>query len=119
MGHVLETLLREEIEPLGLVGNVRGRGLFWTVEFMRDKRSKTPFKPGAKFCDKVVLQALDLGLNILGNLGSTGEVHVEHVIISPPYIVTAEELRQMVSLLKQAILDVSASVSNEVGLSKI
>ncbi|KAF4807971.1 putative aminotransferase [Colletotrichum siamense] len=107
MGAVLETLLRTGLGDLQPVANIRGRGLFWAVEFMRDKKRKVPFSPESRFCNRVVDRALALGLNILGNLGTTGEVHVEHVIMSPPYIVTKTELQRMVRILKSAIEDVS------------
>ncbi|KAM5344374.1 hypothetical protein ACJ41O_012911 [Fusarium nematophilum] len=84
MGEVLERLLREQIEPLDFVGDIRGRGLFWAVEFMQDPVNKIPFPSSLKLCHQIVDQALELGLNILGNLGATGEVHVDHVIVSPP-----------------------------------
>ncbi|KAM0327058.1 hypothetical protein ACHAQA_006181 [Verticillium albo-atrum] len=104
MGKVLGRLLREQLGCLEFVGDVRGRGLFWAVEFMQDPQTREPFGPEAKFCDQVVVRALDLGLNILGNLGTTGEVHVEHVIMSPPYVVTEEELGRMVAILREAIM---------------
>lgn len=116
MGKVLENLLRTELSDLDLVADIRGRGLFWAVEFMKDRRRKVPFTPDAKFCNRVVDRALALGLNILGNLGTTGEVHVEHVILSPPYVVTEAELRRMVDILKNAIQHVSRDYS-EVGQS--
>ena len=107
MGDVLGRLLREELGPLEFVGDIRGRGLFWAVEFMLDPEGQVPFSPRAKFSDQIVDQALDLGLNILGNLGTTGAIHSEHIIISPPYIVREEELRRMVAIAKAAIQDVS------------
>jgi hypothetical protein len=42
-------------------------------------------------------------LNVLGNLGKTGELDVELVIISPPYIVTKAEIKSIVDLLRTAI----------------
>lgn len=103
MGQVLGNLLRSELGGLNFVGDIRGRGLFWAVEFMQDPQTRTPFPIDAMFCNKVVHVALDLGLNILGNLGQTGAVHIEHVIMSPPYIVTSPELRRMVAILRTAI----------------
>lgn len=110
MGDVLGHLLRQEVGPLPLVGDIRGRGLFWAVEFMAFEPARIPLPREAKFCDRVVSRALDLGLNILGNLGVTGEVYVDHVIISPPYIVTEEELGDIVRLLVQAIQDTTQEV---------
>lgn len=103
MGEVLERLLREEVEPLPLVGDIRGRGLFWAVEFMMNEPGRIPPPAEAKFCDRVVNRALDLGLNILGNLGVTGDVYVDLIILSPPYTVTEQELKDVVKLLVQAI----------------
>ncbi|KAL7940888.1 PLP-dependent transferase [Trichoderma barbatum] len=110
MGDVLGRLLRQEVGPLPLVGDIRGRGLFWAVEFMAFEPGRVPLPREAKFCDRVVNRALDLGLNILGNLGVTGDVYVDHVIISPPYIVTEDELRDIVMILVQAIKDTTQEV---------
>lgn len=112
MGVILGDLLRQEVAPLPLVGDVRGRGLFWSVEFMMHGPSRIPPPREAKFCDRVVVRALELGLNILGNLGVTGDVYVDHVMISPPYIVTEEELRDIVKLLVQAIQDVTSEMAS-------
>ncbi|KAM0271699.1 hypothetical protein ACHAPA_002464 [Fusarium lateritium] len=102
-GMALETLLRTHIGPLGFVGDIRGRGLFWAVEFVQDTRNKTPFPASMRLCHQIVDKALELGLNILGNLGDTGDVHVDHVIMSPPYVVTETELERMVGILREAI----------------
>ena len=61
------------------------------------------FDKHAGYSNRVVEVSQDLGLNILGTLGDTGEYHVEHVILSPPYIVKAEEVLEIVRLLKMAI----------------
>ncbi|ETS81093.1 hypothetical protein PFICI_06095 [Pestalotiopsis fici W106-1] len=105
MGAVLEGLLKEHITPLNVVGDVRGRGLFWSVEFMLDGHERVPLPIESNFGARVVDRALNLGLNILGNLGQTGSVYVDHVILSPAYVVTEEELRQIVSLLRTAIME--------------
>ncbi|KAM0426286.1 hypothetical protein ACHAPT_008326 [Fusarium lateritium] len=116
MGKVLETLLREQIAPLDFVGDIRGRGLFWAVEFIKNPVNKTPFPPDLRLCHQIVDHALELGLNILGNLGATGEVHVDHVILSPPYVVTESELRRMVGVLRQAITAVTGRVCHNFDL---
>ncbi|KAM0562827.1 hypothetical protein ACHAPJ_001667 [Fusarium lateritium] len=112
MGKTLESLLKEHIGPLEFVGNIRGRGLFWAVEFVQDRRNKTPFLASMRLCHQIVDKALDLGLNILGNLGETGEVYVDHVIMSPPYVVTESELERMVGKLREAIQTVTSQVGH-------
>ncbi|KAM0303631.1 hypothetical protein HYE67_003709 [Fusarium culmorum] len=110
MGTELERLLRDHIGPLEFVGDIRGRGLFWAVEFVQDRQRKTPFPASIRLCHRIVDKSLDLGLNILGNLGQTGEVHVDHVIMSPPYVVTESELERMVGILRTAIQAVISEV---------
>ena len=48
-------------------------------------------------------------MNILGNLGVTGEYQVDHVLVCPPYIVTDRELEDIISRLKTAIVKTSQS----------
>lgn len=104
MGRCLEAELRREIGPLPYVGDIRGRGLFWAVEFMLDPGDKVPFPAGSGFSDDIVDLAAAKGLNILGNLGKTGEIDVELCIVSPPYIVSEAEVEEIVRRLKEAIL---------------
>lgn len=103
MGKVLREALEEVIRPLPFVADIRGRGLFWAVEFLADPENSVAFPPEAKLCNKIVHAAFENGLNILGNLGTTGDVHVEHVIVAPPYIVSESEIRDIVQLLKVSI----------------
>lgn len=108
-GRTLERLLQTQIAPLTHVADVRGRGLFWAVELMLDVATKQPFSRSDNFCGRVVETAMDLGLNILGNLGHSGELQVDHVILAPPYIVQEQDLMDMVGLLREAITRVSSS----------
>jgi adenosylmethionine-8-amino-7-oxononanoate aminotransferase len=109
LGKRLEALLCREIGPLPLVGDIRGRGLFWAVEFVIDKKAKTSFPLEANFSNKVVANALKRGVNILGNLGHTGTYQVDHILVCPPYITTEEELEKIVALVKGAIVETSLS----------
>jgi adenosylmethionine-8-amino-7-oxononanoate aminotransferase len=103
MGKLLERELYHELSDLPHVGDIRGRGLFWAVEFILDPIKKTSFPVELKFCDRIVEVAVELGLNVLGNLGKTGEIDVELIIISPPYIVNENEIKSIVGLLKEAV----------------
>ncbi|KAJ5341449.1 hypothetical protein N7541_010573 [Penicillium brevicompactum] len=107
LGKKLENLLRKQIGPLSLVGDIRGRGLFWAVEFVLDKTEKKPFCIENNFSNKVVASALKRGVNILGNLGHTGTYQIDHVLVCPPYISTEEDIEQIVGLVKEAIVETS------------
>jgi adenosylmethionine-8-amino-7-oxononanoate aminotransferase len=103
MGRCLESELRQQLGQLSYVGDIRGRGLFWAVEFILDTTAKTPFPREHNFSNHVVEVAAELGLNVLGNLGKTGELDVELVIISPPYVISRAEVECIVGLLRKAI----------------
>ncbi|PNP81896.1 hypothetical protein FNYG_04922 [Fusarium nygamai] len=115
MGKVLEMLLRTNLGHMEYVCDIRGRGLFWAVEFVQDRRTKTPFPANMRLCHQIVDKALELGLNILGNLGETGDIHVDHVIMSPPYVVTESELGRMVGILRESIQTVMSEVIDSQG----
>lgn len=103
MGNLLGDELHREISHLSHVGDIRGRGLFWAVEFMLDPTQKIAFSGRKTFSNRIVDVAAELGLNIIGTIGKTGFYDVDFVIIAPPYIVTASEIRTIVCLLKTAI----------------
>jgi adenosylmethionine-8-amino-7-oxononanoate aminotransferase len=103
MGQCLESELRRQLAHLPYVGDIRGRGLFWAVEFILNTDTKRPFPRQHNFSNRIVEVAAELGLNVLGNLGKTGELDVELVILSPPYIVTSAEIESIVDLLRTAI----------------
>ena len=48
MGNYLEALLRERLADHPHVGDIRGRGLFWAIEFVADKETKEPLDPDRK-----------------------------------------------------------------------
>ncbi|GKZ28365.1 hypothetical protein AbraIFM66950_005538 [Aspergillus brasiliensis] len=109
----------KEIGSLPPVGDIRGRGLFWTIEFVLDKKTKTALSPRYNFCSKVMTDARGMGLNLLGNLGHTGEYHVDHVLVCPPYTTTDAKLEEIVSLLRAAILKTSELFVHEEQLKQI
>ncbi|KAJ5308787.1 hypothetical protein PENANT_c013G09611 [Penicillium antarcticum] len=121
LGKKLEALLQSEIGPLPLVGDIRGRGLFWAVAFVFDRKSKTAFSLEATFSNKVVANALKRAVNILGNLGHTGTYQVDHILVCPPYITTEEELEKIVAVVKDAIVETSQPFieSHNIYVSKV
>lgn len=44
-GRLLGSLLKQMLAGHAYVGDIRGKGLFWGIEFVRDKITKEPFDP--------------------------------------------------------------------------
>lgn len=57
LGSLLGRLLKERLGTHWAVGDIRGRGLFWGIEFVADKRTKRPFEPE---------EAVAMGIHELG-----------------------------------------------------
>jgi taurine--2-oxoglutarate transaminase len=80
------------------VGDVRGKGLFWAVELVKNRTSKEPFNT---YADKVSGKPL-LVDQIAGKCladGVTIQAWVSHFVIAPPLIVTVEELDRGIDTL--------------------
>ena len=103
MGSRLETALTERFGNHRHVGDVRGRGLFWALEFVADRSSKSVFDPQLKINERVKREALARGLAIYPMGGTIDGVQGDHVIVAPPYIVTASEIDTIVDRLGAAV----------------
>lgn len=108
LGPFLEDLLRSELAGCRSVGDVRGRGLFWGVEFVRDRDTKETFDPAVAFGYKVQQAAFERGVAVYPGAGTVDGVVGDHCLVAPPFTVTEEELRTIVGVLRDAILSQEA-----------
>ncbi|OAA62990.1 aminotransferase [Cordyceps fumosorosea ARSEF 2679] len=103
-GKLLGRLLHQELDSHPNVGNVRGKGLFWGIEFVRDKESKTPFPVTAGIANAVHTTALmDVGIMLYPGMGSMNGVEGDHVLVSPAYTVTEKDIEGLVRKIKDTI----------------
>ena len=102
-GDQLSDLLNARFGQHPNVGNIRGRGLFWTVELVRNKADKAPFPASAKLAPRVQKAALDLGLMCYPAQGCADGSNGDHVLLAPAYTSTPEEIAQIVDLVAEAI----------------
>jgi taurine--2-oxoglutarate transaminase len=92
-------VLRDKHES---IGDVRGLGLFWAVELVRDRNTKEPFatshdKLGGRrtLLDQMAAEMMKEGVYVLNWLS--------YFVIAPPLIVTREEIDQGVEALDRAL----------------
>jgi adenosylmethionine-8-amino-7-oxononanoate aminotransferase len=94
----LETLRAEEA-----VGDVRGIGLLWAVEFVSDKASKRPFSPSQNFAGRVAAAALKRGLLVYPMQGSVDGISGDHVLLAPPAVITTDQIAWSIDQLVASI----------------
>ncbi len=92
------------------VGDIRGRGLFWGVELVQDRDSKTTFAPALKIAPKIKKAAFKRGLMCYPMQGTIDGQQGDHVLLAPPFIMDEAQVDEMVGLLKDAVLEVLAQV---------
>lgn len=89
-----------------LIGEVRGRGLLYGVEFVADQRSREPLGRELNFASCLIQACLRQGLMLYP--GNSGGGHGDQVLISPPLIVTAEEIDAILQRFELALIEVEA-----------
>jgi len=102
-GAQLNRLLHEYFDNHPYIGNIRGRGLFQGVEIVADRASKTPFDPSLKVNAKIKKEAMSLGLMCYPGGGTMDGASGDHILLAPAYIVTEDEVTEIVERLKAAI----------------
>ena len=106
-GKMLGEKLSAALGELPCVGDVRGIGLLWGVEFVADRKTRAPFPPAARFARRVADAAFDNGLIVYPGAGCADGVAGDLVLIAPPFIITEAQMDEVVSLLREAVLEVS------------
>ncbi len=90
------------------VGEVRGLGLFWAIELVRDRTTREPLVPfDAKGPDaapvgEVVAACREQGLLVFS--------HFRRIHVTPPLVTSEDDLRSGVAILDQALKSADAHV---------
>jgi adenosylmethionine-8-amino-7-oxononanoate aminotransferase len=102
----MAAILRQALEgvrDVQAVGDVRGIGLLWGVEFVADKATKRPFTPELNFAGRVAQAAVNRGLLVYPMQGCVDGVSGDHLLIAPPAVITAEQIDWAARQLREAI----------------
>jgi adenosylmethionine-8-amino-7-oxononanoate aminotransferase len=86
-----------------VVGDVRGIGLLWAIEFVADKKTKRPFPPEQNFAGRIAAAALKRGLLVYPMQGSADGTSGDHILLAPPAVITADEIAWSVDQLAASI----------------
>ena len=84
------------------IGDIRGLGMFWAVDLVKDRQSRKPFNTMRDkvdgvplLVDKVTSHAMSKGVYISG--------WISHLVIAPPLIIEEEEIDHAVAVLDDAL----------------
>jgi len=93
------------------IGEVRGIGLFWAVELVKNQRTKEPFNTYSDkvsgtplLVDKVAAEMMKNGVFI--------QAWVSHVVVAPPLIITREEIDSGIRAMDAALSIADQAITN-------
>lgn len=103
LGRTLAQGLSASFADHPFVGDVRGRGLFYAVELVRDRGSKQPFPPDQRLHAVIKEEAMALGLAVYPSGGCMDGRAGDHVLIAPPYVSDRHTIEIIVERLALAV----------------
>ena len=111
MGEYLGKKLNGLKEKHKSIGDVRGKGLFWAVELVKDKKSKEPFNVKE---DKVAGRPLSVD-KVTGEMMKNGiymQGWISHFVIAPPLIITKQEIDSAIKVFDEALIIADNEIKN-------
>ena len=107
-GAYLESHMRELAARLPMVGELRGKGLLWGMELVRDRGTKAPFEKSLGVGRRVCERGQRNGLLIYQSGGSA--YASDEIFISPPLIVTHDDIDEIMTRFARTLEEVQAEV---------
>jgi adenosylmethionine-8-amino-7-oxononanoate aminotransferase len=102
MGRLLgKKLARLRRHPV--IGDVRGLGMLWGLELVRNRRTKEPFPPALKASRRLYEACLAEGLLLYPGSGTREGHDGDHAIVAPPFTITAPEMDDLVERLERGL----------------
>jgi len=110
-GKILMSRLHDKFDDHIHIGDIRGRGLFIGVELVSDKTTKQPFDVKLGLAAKIKSHAFERGLICYPGNGTADGISGDHVLLAPPFIITDDQLDELIEKLSTAIDAALADVS--------
>ncbi len=99
----MEAVMERALAPLRQhphVAEVRGKGMLWGIEIVKDRDTLEPFPIEANLTMGIINKGLDDGVYFYP--AGTGVVR-DVIVLGPPFITTEDEIEEIVSVLKSSI----------------
>jgi adenosylmethionine-8-amino-7-oxononanoate aminotransferase len=99
-GAALLAQLRERLQDLPFVGDIRGRGLLLGIELVEDRLSSRPVSN--QFMRRLARHLLDAGV-IAGKATDVEASHNNILMLAPPLVLTESQAQQLVEVIGRAL----------------
>jgi adenosylmethionine-8-amino-7-oxononanoate aminotransferase len=106
LGARLGAQIKETLSGHPMVGEIRGVGMFWGIELVRDRATRKPYDPDSRVITKVLAAAMRHGLFVYPASGMAGTAGGDTVMVTPPFIIGDAEIEYIVNNLRSALDEV-------------
>lgn len=115
VGAHLGQRLRDTLITHPNVGDIRGRGLFWAIEFVADKQTKKPFDLSVGLNGRLHARGMSKGheIALFAANGTYDGYAGDHFLVCPPYIVSEEDIDEIVTRVALVVKETMAEVAGQ------
>lgn len=96
----------ECLRQLPCVGDVRGKGLLQTVEFVSDQATRRPFPADARFSERLFEALRERSVLVYPMRGTADGSSGDHILIAPPFVIEEQQIDFLGEELEGAIRQV-------------
>ena len=102
-GEALHSALVERFGQNEHIGDIRGRGLMQTLEFVLDRASKEPFDPALQLNARIHKAALERALIVGAEGGTIDGFRGDCIDLTPAFLINEAEVQEIVDRLGDAV----------------
>lgn len=102
----LEQSLKELLKLFDWVGDIRGKGMMWGVEFVKNRETREMFNPELSLTNRVVDEAFRNQLIVYPSQKFHFGVQGDSILVAPPLIITKDEIDQLMDRLIRTLKSV-------------
>ena len=101
----------ERFKKYPIIGDIRGTGLLWSVEFVRDKNTKEAFPAELQLKMKIIMSCLMRGVFFYPGYYEDEQGRGDHIMITPPFIITEEQIDFSLTVLETVINEIMGQMN--------
>lgn len=111
VGKTLGTEL-QRLDSFAFVGDIRGKGLMWGIEFVADPRTKDPLpQSGKEFQTTLFNAGLDNGVIVYPSGAHIDGKRGDHTLITPPLTIDEAGVTELVSRMEDTLSQVETELA--------
>jgi adenosylmethionine-8-amino-7-oxononanoate aminotransferase len=97
----------EDLRSFDCVGDIRGKGLLWTMEFLENSPNRLPYPSECRFSERLFEHLRENGVMLYPGRGTVDGKAGDHILIAPPFVIEESQIDFMVQQLAASIQSVA------------